>query len=80
MTSDQNGKLELLNVELSLRSYHSVRHISQSAREPLGVVAHGPSPHVFGKSLRHVAAARRLGDRFQHGVHLCSSGSGESSS
>lgn len=25
-----------------------VGHFSQSPREPLGVVAHGPSPHVFG--------------------------------
>ena len=60
--------------------YHSVSHLSQSAREALGVVAHGPSPHVFRQGSKHMAAARCLGDGFKHGAHLCRPGPGKSSS
>lgn len=49
---------------------HSGGHVPQSAGEPLGVVAHGPSPHVLGQRFKHMAAGRRLGDGFQHGAHL----------
>lgn len=60
--------------------YHSVGHLSQSVRKPLGVVAHGSSPHVFGQSFKHTAAACGLSDSFQHGAHLCSPGPCKSSS
>lgn len=59
---------------------HSVGHISQPAGEPLGVVAHGPSPHVFGQGSEHMAAACSFGDSFQHGAHLCRSGPGKGDS
>ncbi len=61
-------------------NYRSVCHVSESARESLGVVAHGPSPHVFGQGSKHMAAARRVGDGFQHGPHLCCPCPGKSSS
>lgn len=59
---------------------HSVGHVSQPAGEPLGVVTHGPSPHVFGQGSKHMAAACCFGDGFQHGIHLCCSGLGKGNS
>lgn len=56
------------------KTYHFVDHFSQSAGQPLGIVAHGSSPHVFGQSSKHVAAACCFGDSFQHGLHLCHPG------
>lgn len=59
---------------------HSVGHISQPAGEPLGVVTHGPSPHVLGQGSKHMTAACRFGDSFQHGTHLCCPGLGKGNS
>ena len=72
---------EILNEEKKkTENYHSVGYVSKSARKPLGIVAHGPSSHVFRQSLKHLAAACCLGDCSQHGTHLCSSGPGKRSS
>lgn len=51
-----------------------VGHFSQSAREPLGVMAHGPSPHVFGQGSENMTAACCFGNGFKHGTHLCHPG------
>lgn len=59
---------------------HSVGHVPQPAGEPLAVVAHGPSPHVFGQGSKHMAAACCFGDSFQHGAHFGRSGPGKGNS
>lgn len=70
----------MMEKETHPECYHSVGHFSQPTRKTLGVVAHGSSPHVFGQGSENMAAARCLGDCFQHGAYLCCPGSGKSSS
>lgn len=81
VTDAQRGKVRVWNKRQSVKwsytfpeLYHSVGHVSQSPREPLGVVAHSPSPHVLGQGSEHVAAACCFGDGFQHGAHFCCPG------
>ena len=59
------------------QTHHVVGHVSQPAGQSLGVMTHGPPPHVFRKSSKHMGAACCLGDGHQHGVHLCSPGLGK---
>lgn len=57
--------------------YHPVGYVPQSARQPLGVVAHGPPPHVFRQGSKHMATACGLVDSFQHGAYLRCPSSGK---